>query len=216
MVTLISEKQTLLSLRLNGSKLFHKYKKHSVSLQVLTIIKLFSFRSNLILFVFFNADEKLGYNLRESGQYEKMDRQYKEGERMLAETGLERREKKLLPIMHQWDPPAASRKSLMKKEPSLPQPSEPIGLPLTFGESGNSGICVGKFLLNDEEEHKREEVDESNWADVSVDSSPLGPYDQVVRCWKCKATLKVHIEVGLVACPRCRSVSPATDIVIIR
>jgi len=174
---------------------------------------LFSFRSNLILFVFFNADEKLGYNLRESGQYEKMDRQYKEGERMLAATGLERREKKLLPIMHQWDPPAASRKSLMKKEPSLPPPSEPIDIPLTFGESG---ICVGKFLLNDEEEHKREEVDESDWADVSVDSSPLRPYDQVVRCWKCKATLKVHIEVGLVACPRCRSVSPATDIVIIR
>lgn len=155
--------------------------------------------------------------MRESGEYEEMDRKYKEGERMLAATGLERREKKLLPLMHQWDPPPASRKSLMKKEPSLPTPSEPIDIPLTFGESGNSGICAGKFiLLNDEEEHKREEVDESDWADVSVDSSPLGPYDQVVRCWKCKATLKAHIEVGLVACPRCRSVSPATDIVIIR
>ena len=159
--------------------------------------------------------------MRESGQYEEMDRQYKEGERMLAATGLERREKKLLPIMYQWGPPAASRKSLMKKEPCLPPQSEPLEMPLTFGsqESGNSGICVGKFILLDadeKEEHKREEVDESKWADVSADTSSFGPYDQVVRCWKCKATLKVHIEVGLVACPRCRSVSPATDIVIIR
>ena len=169
-------------------------------------------------------NEKLGYNLMESGKYEEMARQYKEGERMLAMTGLERREKekKVVPTMMVWDAPPFSRKSLMKKEPTLPPPGKPLPLPLSFGgqeEMTNRELVVGKFVDTapdeDEDEQKREECtidNESTWAEVSVDDSPMGPYDQVVRCWKCRAGLRVHIEVGLVACPRCRSISPATEL----
>lgn len=169
-------------------------------------------------------NDKLGYNLRESGKYEEMEREYAEGKRTLATTGLERREKKVLPTMKMWDAPPVSRKSMSKKEPNLPEPGEPLPLPLSFGgheegmqNGGNSEICLGKFVDvapdEDEDEQKREEgLDSESWAGVSVDESPMGPYEQVVRCWKCRAGLKVHIEVGLVACPRCRTISPATDI----
>ena len=171
-------------------------------------------------------NDRLGYNLRESGKYEECERLYKEGEQMLASTGLERRTKKVLPTMMVWDAPPVSRNTMMKKEPTLPPPGEPLPLPLSFGghEDGMQGsigtgeICLGKFVDTapdeDEDEQKREEttVDNESWAEVSIDDSPMGPYDQVVRCWKCRAGLKVHIEVGLVACPRCRGISPATDI----
>jgi len=92
----------------------------------------------------------------------------------------------------------------------------------------NPEICIGRFVdpgpdKNDEEE-KREEInsldytsgaskDSSAWQDVSVDDSPMGPYDKIVRCWKCRAGLRVPFDVGLVCCPRCRSISPATDLV---
>lgn len=167
---------------------------------------------------------KLGYNLRESGQYEEMERKYAEGEQTLASTGIKRREKKVLPTMKMWDAPPVSRQSMEKKEPPLSEPGEPLPLPLSFGgreegmqNGGNGEICLGKFVdvapNEDDDEEKREEtLDTESWAGVSVDHQPMGPYEQVVRCWKCRAGLKVHIEVGLVACPRCRTISPATDI----
>ncbi|KAL7544038.1 hypothetical protein ACHAXR_013505 [Thalassiosira sp. AJA248-18] len=166
-------------------------------------------------------NNRLGYNLRESGKYEEMERAFKEGEQMLASSRLQK--KKLLPTMKMWDAPPVSRKSMMKKEPSLPEPGEPLPLPLSFGghdegmqNGGNRELQLGKFVdpgpEQDEEEHKQEEtLDSESWSEVSIDESPMGPYDQVVRCWKCRAGLKVHIEVGLVACPRCRSISPATE-----
>ena len=165
---------------------------------------------------------RLGYNLGESGKYEEMEREFSEGERMLRSTVLERREKKLLPPMMVWKAPLVSRNSMMKKEPTLPKPGEPLPLPLSFGGHeegmqnwGNGEICLGKFVdtaPDEDEDELKHEVDLESWTGVSIDASSMGPYDQVVRCWKCRAGLKVHIEVGLVACPRCRTISPATDI----
>lgn len=170
-------------------------------------------------------NQKLGYDLRESGRYEEMDRMYKEGERMLASTGLQRQ--RVRPSMVAWDAPPESKNAMMKKEPKLPAAGEPLPLPLAFGAhedngsmqnggSGNSEICLGKFVDpgpdEDEDEMKREESSTGSWNAISVDSTPMGPYDQIVRCWKCRAGLRVHLEVGLVACPRCRTISPATDI----
>lgn len=184
--------------------------------------------------------EKLGYDLHMPGpnSYEEMERLHKEGERMLASTGLERRERKLLPSMMVWDAPPVSRKSMMRKEPRLPPVSkEPLPLPPSFGgydgdgiadggggisssSAGNGEICVGRFVDTapdeDEDEQKRElGGDESTAGGThghSIDDVPLGPYEHVVRCWKCRVGLKVHIEVGLVACPKCRTISPTTDI----
>mmetsp|Transcript_11633 Transcript_11633/g.20218 ORF Transcript_11633/g.20218 Transcript_11633/m.20218 type:complete len:361 (-) Transcript_11633:331-1413(-) len=169
--------------------------------------------------------DKLGYDLRESGQYEQMEREFKEGEEMLASTGLGRTEKNILPAMMMWEAPPVSRQSMMKKEPAMPELGEPMCLPMSFGceegmqNAGNSEICLGKFVDpgpdREEDEQKREEdtVGNESWDDkVSVDSAPMGPDEHVVRCWKCRAGLKVHIEVGLVACPRCKTVSPATEI----
>jgi len=166
-------------------------------------------------------NDRLGYNLRESGQYEEMEREFQEGERMLASTGMARREKKHLPAMMKWEAPPVSRSSMIKKEPNLPEPGEPLPLPTSFGgyegemhNGGNSEICVGKFVdpgpNHDEDEEKREEfsVDNESWAGISIDATPMGPYEHVVRCWKCRAGLKVRIEVGLVACPRCRTIRP--------
>lgn len=171
-------------------------------------------------------NDKLGYDLRESGQYEEMEREFQEGERMLATTGMARREKKVLPAMMKWEAPPVSRSSMSKKEPNLPEPGEPLPLPTSFGgyeggmhNGGNSEICVGKFVdpgpNHDEDEEKREEfsVDNESWAGISIDATPMGPYEHVVRCWKCRAGLRVHIEVGLVACPRCRTISPTTELV---
>lgn len=165
-------------------------------------------------------NERLGYNLRESGKYEEAERLYKEGERLLSSTGFGGgeggRSKKLLPPMKIWDAPPISQKSMNKKEPPLPEPGEPLPMPLTFGgHEGNGELQLGKFVDvgpdRDEDEQKRE-ISLETWATVPIDETTPGPYDQVVRCWKCRAGLRVHIEVGLVACPRCRSISPATDI----
>jgi hypothetical protein len=89
-----------------------------------------------------------------------------------------------------------------------------------------SELCLGRFVFDvvaaspdgfDEMNERR--VEETNdadgrraWVDVDIDVSPMGPYDRVVRCGGCKAGLRVHIEAGLVACPRCRSICPATDV----
>mmetsp|Transcript_2633 Transcript_2633/g.5754 ORF Transcript_2633/g.5754 Transcript_2633/m.5754 type:complete len:335 (-) Transcript_2633:328-1332(-) len=167
--------------------------------------------------------DKLGYDL--TGQKEQMEREFKEGEEMLASTGLGRTEKNILPAMMMWEAPPVYEESMMKKEPAMPELGEPMCLPMSFGceegiqNAGNSEICLGKFVDpgpdREEDEQKREEdtVGNESWDDkVSVDSAPMGPDEHVVRCWKCRAGLKVHIEVGLVACPRCKTVSPATEI----
>ena len=122
------------------------------------------------------------------------------------------------PVM--WDAPPLSAASMRKREPKLDDIGEPLPLPLTFGgreEGGNGEIALGKFVdvapdENEDEQKREEELDSDSWQDVSVDPSPKGSYDHVVRCWKCRAGLRVHIEVGLVACPRCRTISPATDV----
>ena len=87
----------------------------------------------------------------------------------------------------------------------------------------NGEICLGKFVdpgpdsIDTNEKREDGSLDnislKKSWTDLSLeDSSSLGPYDRVVRCWKCRAGLKVHMGVGLVVCPRCRTISPATDV----
>jgi hypothetical protein len=109
-----------------------------------------------------------------------------------------------------WEAPSDE---LLWKEPVLPPPTEPLPLPQSFFEEGLDdgigGICeiaVGRLVdQGDDEEEKLEE-------DVSVADGPrLGPYDHVVQCWECREALRINIEVGLVVCPRCRTICPTTN-----
>ncbi|KAL7447587.1 hypothetical protein ACHAXS_013069 [Conticribra weissflogii] len=224
----------------------------------LTEEELMEKRINAVHRVQESLKERLGRELNENGEYEKMEKLYEEGEEECAKSELERRmergewigPKPTLPkcseeLMAKFMTERAKVKERVKLRPI----EEPLPLPMSLmggvvGAGGSSAdeqdrrrgaggafynnpeICIGKFVdpgpdKNDEEE-KREEVnsldytsaskDSSTWQDVSVDDSPMGPYDKIVRCWKCRAGLRVPFDMGLVCCPRCRSISPATDI----
>ena len=56
----------------------------------------------------------------------------------------------------------------------------------------------GEEYDNDEEEKQEEDASiENRWAGLSLDDATLGAYDHVVRCWKCRAGLKINIEIYL-------------------
>ena len=106
-------------------------------------------------------NEKLGYNLRESGKYQEMQTALEEMERLVAR----REKKKLMPAAMMWAAPPVSRSSMMKKEPELPNLGDPLPLP-SFGREGmqsgvGSELCLGKFVDSGpegggvEEERKR-------------------------------------------------------------
>ena len=159
-------------------------------------------------------NERLGYNLRESGKREEMEREFQEGERMAfmptAKT------KKVLPPVCKWGELPFSRQSLMKKEPPIPEIGEQLPLPLSFGDdekgmqnAGNGHLCLGKFVDHGPDSDNNEV---NHGSENSVGSSSVGPYERAVRCVKCRAGLRVHVEAGLVQCPACRSIGPATEI----
>lgn len=205
-------------------------------------VELYSRRINAVHQVQEALNNRLGFDLRASGQYEEMERSYKEGERVLS-----RRKEKIKPNIMVWGMPKLTEARMKKKEPMLPPPpEEPLPLPnsllggmmMSCGNvdgSDNTGglddreslqhngeICIGKFVdpgpdKNDEEEKREEELSISqssreSWANVTVDETPMGSYDRVVRCFKCRAGLRVHMDVGLVVCPRCQTISPASDV----
>jgi len=174
-----------------------------------------------IVYVRDTFNRRLGYELQDR-QYEEMELLYQEEERaMLASPPAPTPR----PAMMMWDAPPPSRRRQVVQEPVLPDLEGP--LPLSFTRSGVSEFCTGRFVADVEAaspDGVDDNVDERNvkdandaagraWADCPVDRSPMGPYDRDVRCWECKACLRVDIEVGLVACPRCRAISPATDVV---
>ena len=163
-------------------------------------------------------NRKLTYNLQSRKQ--EVERIYEEEQRMLESTRLDQttEENKLVPSVKTWDAPSDD---MLKKEPALPSPKEPLPLPPSFVEEGldnigNREIALGRVYRvypGEDEEKQEEDVSiENRWAEVSPDDSTLGAYDRVVRCWKCRAELKINLEIGLVVCPRCRSISPTTDV----
>ena len=175
-----------------------------------------------------NLNRRLGYNLRQSGQYEEMLRLEAEGGERLASSGYDA---SLRPRLMVWDVPTMSEERMSRREPMLPPPpDEPLPLPETLMGSVMDGrsdcnyeLCRGIFVdpgpCTKEEDEKREEGSSASsskdrWASVSVAEGHLlmGPYEHVVRCCKCRAGLKVNIGAGLVICPRCRTISPATDV----
>lgn len=146
---------------------------------------------------------------------QEVERMYEEEKRMLEAATMGQTAEKAGPRLKTWDPPSDE---MLRIEPTLPPP-EP--LPLSLIEEGmdsgvtNSQIAVGKLFDpgEDEEEKQEEDVSIANkYSEVTLDDSELGAYEHVVRCWKCRAGLKINIEIGLVACPRCRSISPTTDV----
>mmetsp|Transcript_18735 Transcript_18735/g.26693 ORF Transcript_18735/g.26693 Transcript_18735/m.26693 type:complete len:334 (+) Transcript_18735:212-1213(+) len=165
-----------------------------------------------------NAVHKVQARLQYSDLQSKtreVERMYEEEKRMLEAATMGQTEQKPGPRLKTWDPPSDE---MLRIEPTLPPP-EP--LPSSFIEEGmdsgvtNSQIAVGKFFDpgEDEEEKQEEDVSIANkYSEVTLDDSELGAYEHVVRCWKCRAGLKINIEIGLVACPRCRSISPTTDV----
>ena len=48
-----------------------------------------------------------------------------------------------------------------------------------------------------------------------MDESPLCENAMTVQCYKCGSGLKVHVNTRLVICPRCRNISPASDVITI-
>ena len=167
-------------------------------------------------------NKRLSYNLQSRKQ--EVERiQHEEEQRMLESSRLDQITKSMLvPKVKTWDAPSDD---LLRKEPTLPSPIEPLPHPSSqfFMEEGleNREIALGKLVDpgegeeydNDEEEKQEEDASiENRWAGISLDDATLGAYDHVVRCWKCRAGLKINMEIGLVVCPRCRSISPTTDV----
>lgn len=160
---------------------------------------------------------KLKYDIQ--SKKEEMERMYEKEKRMLEATRSEQNTEMLAPRVKTWDPPSDE---LLRKEPALPPPGgEPLPLPSSFIEEGtdnrgsNSEIAVGRLVdpCEDEEEKQEEDISlENKMAEATCDDSESGAYDHFVRCWKCRAGLKINIEIGLVVCPRCRSISPTTDV----
>jgi len=146
---------------------------------------------------------------------QEVERMYEKEKRMLEGTRSEQSTERSGPQVKTWDPPSDE---MLRREPTLPPPGP---LPLSFNEEGadsgvsNSEIAVGKFFDPGDDEEEKQEEDVSiadKWSEVTLDDSELGAYEHVVRCWKCRAGLKINIEIGLVVCPRCRSISPTTDV----
>jgi hypothetical protein len=159
-------------------------------------------------------------NIDFQSKKQEMERIYEKEKRMVEATRMEQSTEMLAPRVKTWDPPSDE---LLRNEPALPPPDgEPLPLPSSFAEEGtdsrssNSEIAVGRLVDPGEDEEEKQEEDisiENKLAEVTTfDDSELGAYDHVVRCWKCRAGLKINIEVGLVVCPRCRSISPTTDV----
>ncbi|KAL3790681.1 hypothetical protein HJC23_009781 [Cyclotella cryptica] len=190
--------------------------------------QLYSRRVDAVHSVQENLNRRLGYNLRESGQYEEMERLEAEGEERLASSGYDA---SLRPSLMVWDVPTMSEERMSRREPMLPPPpDDPLPLPESLlgsvmdGRSdSNYELCRGIFVDpgpgNADDDEKREEGSSTSsskerWASISLEEGqpPMGPYEHVVRCYKCRAGLRVNIGAGLVICPRCRTISPATDV----
>jgi hypothetical protein len=138
---------------------------------------------------------------------DRMLRQEEEGERRLNELQL------LRPSVMEW--PIPTDPGIRRREPFLPPPpDEPLPLPESLTRiDGDHQLCVGVFVDGgDEEEYKME----SSWSSVTIDDSPFGENEHVVRCYKCRAGLRVPMSAGMVICPRCRDISPAADVVDLR
>ncbi|KAL7522322.1 hypothetical protein ACHAWX_007013 [Stephanocyclus meneghinianus] len=185
--------------------------------------ELYSRRVEAVHTVQENLNRRLGYNLRQSGQYEEMLRLEAEGGERLASSGYDA---SLRPRLMIWDVPTMSEERMSRREPMLPPPpDEPLPLPEALmgsvmdGRSdGNYELCRGIFVdpgpVTAEDDEKREEGSSTSsskdrWANVSVEEGhlPIGPYEHI-----CRAGLRVNIGAGLVICPRCRTISPATDV----
>ena len=72
-------------------------------------------------------NERLGYDLSASGQYEELERLYREGEERLNLAGND--QSKVRPKMAWPDLPAPSRESIARKEPELPRITTPLPIP---------------------------------------------------------------------------------------
>ncbi|KAL7513593.1 hypothetical protein ACHAXN_010851 [Cyclotella atomus] len=153
-----------------------------------------------------NLLRRIGRNV-DRVDLDRMQHQEEEGERTLHELQLSR------PSVMEW--PIPTNPGIRRREPFLPPPpDEPLPLPDSFTRiDGDYELCIGIFVDGgDDEECKME----SSWSNVSIDDSPLGENEHVVRCYKCRAGLRVPMSAGLVICPRCRDISPAADVVNIR
>ena len=196
-------------------------RQHNVG--VLDQVELDMKKINAIHSVKETLNHRLGCELHDS-QFEEMDRLYLEEERAITMAGASsqrQRGRPLLPAMMMWDAPPPSRRSQVIKEPDPPVLGGPLPLPRSFGGGGVSELCLGRFVADvaaalpngvddNLDERRVEETNDADgrraWVDVEIDDSPMGPYDRLVRCEGCKAGLRVHMEAGLVACPRCRAI----------
>lgn len=165
---------------------------------------IYSRRVDAVHLVQENLHRRLGRNI-DRGEFDRMQRQEEEGEERLNELEV------LRPSVMEWDVPMDP--GLRRREPFMPPPpDEPLPLPdsLTRVDADHE-LCMGIFVDTGPEDEEFKE--DSSWASVAVDDSPLGENEHVVRCYTCRAGLKVHLNTGLVICPRCRSISPAADVV---
>jgi hypothetical protein len=123
-----------------------------------------------------------------------------------------------------WDVSEDSDR-MLKREPMMPPPPDEL-LPLPESQlripDASNELVMGVFVdpgpsSVDDEDEKREEgslfSSNARSASMLMDDAQTskGPNDHVVRCYRCRAGLKVDINAGLVICPCCRNIGPAAD-----
>jgi len=91
------------------------------------------------------------------------------------------------------------------------------GREMVENNDADGEICLGttaRTEVNTNDEHKREETGDHHVGDdltaKGTTSLPPRSYDVAIRCHKCRVTLKVNFDMGLVLCPTCRSLNPTT------
>jgi len=169
-----------------------------------------------------DLERRIGRNLREGGDFDEMVHREKEGEERLATLG---EEGELRPQIMVWDVPEDLDRMLRREPMMPPPPDEPLPLPesLMRVPDASSELVTGVFVdpgpsSMDDEDEKREEgslfSSNARWANMPMDDAQtsMGPNDHVVRCYRCRAGLKVDMNAGLVICPRCRNIGPAADV----
>jgi hypothetical protein len=147
--------------------------------------------------------ERLGRSIDRT-EYTDMQRVEEEGEEQLTALQV------LRPSVMEWAVPPDPQ--IVKREKFLPPPSEEVlALPDSLlAIDTEHELCRG-IVVTVGDENGREE----SWKDVSVDQTPLCENEMIVQCYKCRSGLKVHVNTGLVICPRCRNISPASDVITI-
>lgn len=152
-----------------------------------------------------NLYNRLGRTIDRS-EYDAMRKEEVEGEHRLNKLEI------LRPDAMEWSFSQLDER-MVQRAPFLPSlPDEPLALRRTsLNIDGEHELHMGIFV--DDGSQFEEFKESSEWNKVTVDNSPMGIDEHLVRCCRCRAGLRVNVNTGLAMCPRCRNICPVTDLV---